>query len=253
MSKKNNKEVAKQEKFEVGEKLEDWGQNEEFRSRDLFIPKLLTIQKTSDKFADGTAKYGEVRDTLNNKLIGSPDKPFIVIPFLMQKIWVISEGAPGSRPKFKEIIPMTSGNEDLQWETVVGNLRTQRDYTYQFYCLLPDEIKEGTSTPYILPLSRSNRGSGSKMASVMYMRNKKAGIPPAGMAIEISLKEKTNDDGSWYTNLIKVDRSTTAVELKEAFEWFNTVKASDVKIDNSDLEKGESGEATREAPKPGEF
>ncbi len=227
--------------------LKEWGDGPNVTAQDLVLPKLLPLQYMSEKVKNKQGEYGEFRDTVANELFGSLEKPFEVIPFFMQKKWVefdmIPQRGGGYDREFKQIVliqdnPTREGfNDDLP--LVDEAAKVERDRVMDFFCLIPEQIKEGNDFPYVLSFQRTSLKAGKKLGTQMYVRNKMAGLNPAATAIEVSGQDVQNDKGSYVVQDIRPSRAALKEEQMAALKWLKIVNTSKVKVDDSEYSESD--------------
>jgi len=213
-----------------------WGA-ENISSQDILIPKILLMQGLS-KFVmdeDSTARAGEFRDSLTGDLLGNKEKPLEVVAFTSFKVWIEQE-EKGSELEYLRTIPITAENEGWDLVEEVDGKIIRRDRCHNFYVLIPDQVKEGSSFPYVISFRRSTYQTGKKLstyATKLAMRNQ----PLASQVFEISTVKTENDKGVFYITDIKPSRVAEKEEKAAAWQWYQTLsKSSDnVKVDDSDL------------------
>lgn len=238
----SNEVTVKQEGAIVAqEQLAEWGVGQNLSSKDVVIPKILPMQGLSQLVADGKANMGEFRDSIDGKLIGSIDKPFSILPFHVEKVWDIKEEQADGSYKYARSIPIVENplspgyNDNLSWEGEENGLKVNRVRRMNFYVLLPNEIEEGTSIPYILSFKSTSIKEGKKLYTQMYVRNLRAQLPPPGYIIEVGGQRVKNDKGTFIVPTVKPLAKASADQIGEALSWFKMVKKGAVKVDDSDL------------------
>lgn len=224
--------------------MEDWGDTQ-ITAKDMVIPKILPLQHMSDKVKEKQGEYGEFRDTLSNDKFGDLDTPFEVIPFLLQKKWIEHQLIPQKTGGFKKDYagtvliqdnPMAEGyNDDLPLRDEANLI--ERDRCMDFFCLIPSEVEAGTALPYVLSFRRTSLKCGQKLATQMYVKNKMAGKAPAAIVMEMSGKDKSNDDGSFVVQDVVPKRAATEKEVATALHWLKVIKRDGAKVDESDIVK----------------
>lgn len=243
---KENKELAVQ-----AESMDSWGQST-MSSKDLVLAKILPIQMMSKKSVDGQAFFGELRDTVNNEKFGDLNTPLEFIPFHMEKVFIESE-KDGTKNKYLRSVPITPANENLPYTE--GNL--SRDYTIQFYCILPKQVNPelaaqgGGCLPFVLSFRRTSLKAGKKVATQAYAQNAAMGKPPAATVMNLAVNKVSNDKGTFAVLDTKAARFSTKEELATAYFWFKAMKAMQVKVDDSDLT--EETNSTAGVNEPSEF
>lgn len=236
------KEVAVKEHNEVAARqqlVDDWGVPTT-PSQDMIIPKILPMQGLSKMVADRKAMMGEFRDSVSSKLIGSIDKPFECIPFYLQKVWDIqAQQADGSYAWVKTVPlvedPMDQNyNDNLPWEGEEDGIKVKRIRRMNFFVLLPEEVADNSAMPYVLSFKSTSLKEGKKLFSQMYVRNFKAGLPPAAQLVKVGGAMQSNKKGTFVVPQVEFTRRATNEELKECLNWLKLVRKGAVKIDNSD-------------------
>jgi hypothetical protein len=218
-------------------------------TQDIIIPKILPMQGLSVAVAEGRAQMGEFRDSLNNTLLGTITSPVHLIPFFMDKAWdILEEQADGSF-KWAKTVPVVENpasadyNDNWKWEAEVNGIKVKNVRRFNFYMLRPEEVADGSSVPYIFSFKSTSIKEGKKLFTQMYMRNIKAGLPPAAYTIKVGGVRQKNDKGIFIVPQYTIDRKATPEELQECLMWIKTIKSGRVKVDNSDTQETEA-EAT---------
>lgn len=234
MSKKNNEsastEVVAQGSTAVvaATSLNEWGQGE-ISARDLIIPKILVMQGLSDLVSENKAKLGDLVDNVEQKVLGGFDKPIEVVPFHMEKKYIISRRKKGEA-KFEFERYEDYAGQEYPFEKAEGEDLIKYEYTLQFYVLRPED----TSMPYVLSFKSTSLRAGKVLSTQMFVRNRAAGLAPAAYVIELSSKKEKNDKGTFAVMEVK-PKGRTAPELeKEALNWFKVIKAGSHKVAETD-------------------
>lgn len=237
----------------VATDLDAWGERQIVTSNDIIIPKILPMNFMSEKVKEGTAKYGEFRDTLANKLFGDLVTPFEFVPFYMEKKWyefeIVTNKSGARKREFSRIVAIQDNatkpgyNDDLKY--VDGNI--ERDRVMDFYVLIPKELADGVALPYVVSFRRTSLRAGKKLAQQMFVANAAAGKVPAAVALSLSGKSVQNDDGEYVVQDVQATREATAEEIQGALKWLKLIRAGQTKLDDSDVK-----EAAKSADKPAE-
>lgn len=175
----------------------------ELTKKDIVIPRLLLMQPMSELVTAGKAKFGEVIDSLNKKVFGGFDQdPVKIIPFLMQKTFVVFNNNDPENKEFLRIEPITPDNEDAKYEDEEKDesgdlMKISRFRTMTFYVLLEKELKEGAATPYLIAFSKTSLQAGKKLSTQVYMKNIHAGKNPASMIMNIKVDKQSQDKKTW--------------------------------------------------------
>ena len=206
------------------DQMEDWGSAAEISAKDIVIPKIWTMQGLSDFVTEGKAKLGDYVNSVTGEILSDYKKGELeFVPFHMIKLWYEFENG-----EFKGVVALNSVNEDLPYEE--GSIT--RSKVFQFFVLLTSELEKGSAIPYVLQFTRTSLQAGKVLATQMYMQNKMAGLPPAGMAFKLSGTLEKNDKGSFVVNQVQKSRQVTQSELEAAYNWFKTVRSDkSIKVD----------------------
>jgi hypothetical protein len=226
--------------------LSNWGAPEVL-GQDILISKILIMQPSSEMVADGKANLGEFRDSVVGTKLGDQVTPIEVIPFHLQKYWDIhtEEGGQYQWTRSEPLIenPIAKGyNDNLPWQDVENGKPIKRVRRMNFFVLLPSEVTNGQSLPYVLSFRSTSYTEGRKIYSQMYMRNKRANLPPAGYTFKISSAKQKNEKGqSWFVPTAELGRQATSAELTDALYWYKKVTSNvGVKVDDSDMGEREA-------------
>lgn len=212
-----------------------WG-SQELSSRDLVIPKILAMQGLSKLVVAGEAKFGELRESLSNKVLGSDKQPLEFIPFHRTVEFVVMQ-KDGDIFKFNRVEPITPENDATPFEVETEDGEVERWYrTQNFYVLRPDEVASGTAYPYVISFRSTSARAGAKLTTTMYVKNLKANLTPASTVMELVAEKKTNDKGTFIVLDVREKRRASDAEVKEAFSWNQIAQSGRAKVDHSDLE-----------------
>ena len=240
-------EVAVKGKQELATEMAAAWASPTMSAQDIVIPKILAMQGLSVAVTEGKAQMGEFRDSISNNLIGSIDKPFTAIPFYVDKVWdILEEQADGSF-KWKRTVPVVDNpkspdyNDNWKWEAEVNGAKVKNVRRYNFYFLLPSEVADGTAIPYIFSFKSTSIKEGKKLFTQMYMRNTRAGLPPAAFKIQVSGTREKNQKGVFIVPKYSLGEKATDAELSECLTWIGTIKQGKVKVDESDVQGSTDG------------
>lgn len=222
-----------------------WGA-ENTTASDLVIPKLLIMQGLSEFVTDEKiqARQGEIRDSLEGRLLAKVGEPLRVIPFYFYNTWVEFEERNG-KFEFTGVTPRDHTNETAPMEWVDGGKKRRRDKTINCYVLVESELANGEFLPYLLSFSRTGFKTGKKLVTLVE-KLKQFKLAPAHRVFELSTVKVQNDKGTWFGPEIQQVAETSAEHLTLAYKWYLTVSKGGVKVDNSDLARGEPAEAAPE-------
>lgn len=233
LTKAEEKELAITEAYQSNE----WG-NGGLVAKDIIIPRINVMQPMSEKVTGGKAAFGEIRESLNNTLLGGFEKPPVeFVPFLMEKSFIVFDNSDPEDKVFLRIEPITPQNEDAKYEDEEKNedgdiIKISRYRTMSFYVLLVDELKLGTAIPYILALSKTSLKAGKKLATQMYVKNINAGKIPPAVVCALSVGKETQDKKTWATFDVEPKHETPKEYVAEAFKWLKLIKSGKTKVDS---------------------
>ncbi len=236
----NNEMVKRETTALSNEVLSEWGAPT-VSTQDIIIPKILTMQGLSIAVAEGRAQMGEFRDSLNNAKIGDITAPFECIPFYLEKCWDVQEEQPTGEFKWVRTIPVVESpshkdyNDNWNWEDTVNGVKVKRIRRFNFYVLLPSEIENNSSIPYVFSFKSSSLKEGKKLYTQMYMRNVRAGVPPAAHHVLIGGIRQKNDKGIFIVPTFSVGIKSTERELTECLSWIKMIKGGKTRMDESDV------------------
>lgn len=249
----SSKSVAVKATAELSTEVAAWGSEVHLGTQDIILAKILPMQGLSELVADGKAKMGEFRDSLSGELLGSITEPMQVIPFHVDKVWDILE-EDGDQYKWVRSEPLIEDptkpgyNDNLPWNDTVDGLAIKRVRRMNFYVMIPSQMAKGESLPYVLSFKSTSYREGKKMFTQMYMRNRRANLPPAAYSFMLSGTKEKNDKGTFIVPKIDLDRRVTDAELAECFQWYQMVRKGGVKVDESE----EAMSAAETMPEPGD-
>lgn len=234
-----------------------WGDTGVVMGQDIVLAKILPMQGLSELVADGKARMGEMRDSLTGALIAGIDQAFEFLPFHVEKFWDIMTDDGAGNFKWDRTEPLVEVpgapgyNDNLPWEFEEAGLKARRVRRMNFYGLLASQVKSGEAIPYILAFKSMSFKEGKKLFTQMYMRNRRANLPPCAYVIAIKGVKRENDKGKFIVPTMELGRKATAEEVKQCYEWMQLIKKGGVKVDDSDLKKSDGPQADIE--ETGEF
>jgi hypothetical protein len=183
------------------------------------------MQGMSEFVTEGVAKFGDIVESLNKKVLGGFDGGVEVLPFKRVKLikYMSADG------KVLKSEPLTPENVNLPFECEVDEVPAKRFKTFQFFVLLPQELEAGGALPYMVEFKSTALKAGKAMAMQMFGKNKDLGIGPAGKTFMLTSKKDSNDKGTWSVPEISVLRDASMEERGAALEWFKTLNG-EVKV-----------------------
>ena len=199
--------------------------------RDFLIPKLLLMQSMSPLVQEEKARTGEIRDSIDGKKITDKEGILEIIPFAVYKTWVTltKEGS-----EFVDQVPVTPYNYEMEREGTRNGVAVLNYETINYYCLLPEEIKNGMFMPYVVSF-RSTSYKAGKTLETHRARLQEFGKPLPFKTFNLGCVSRTNDKGTFYVYTIAESRNSTEEELNAVKHWNRLIKAGETKVDDSDL------------------
>jgi hypothetical protein len=237
--------------------ISSWGSGPALSSQDIIMPRIMLMQGMSKKVTAGEAAFGELRESLNNGLLGKFNECVEFIPFYMEKVWVefdVTKGVNIGQKQFLRVVPITPINESLPYEDTGKDrdgkdAKIMRDRCMVFYVLFPEEIRIGGAIPYILTARRSSLNAGKKLATQMFVKNQMAGKTPASVICQVISKKESNDKGTFAVLDIIPSKPTPSEYIVEAFRWLQLIKAGKAKVDETSyVEDFTESTSVQEAP-----
>lgn len=210
-----------------------WGA-EKSSAADLIIPKILIMQGQSKFVTDEKiqARQGELRDSLQGKLLAKPGEPIRFIPFYLYNTWIDFEKRNG-KFEFVGMYERNTANEDLEWEFTKDGKEMKRTKAINAYVLLEKELG-GVFLPYVLSFSSTSFKIGKKFVTLVEML-KQFDLAPAHKVFELSTHKASNDKGTWFAPDVEQVADTSDEHLAIAYNWYLRVVKGGVKVDTSDM------------------
>lgn len=199
--------------------------------RDFLIPKLLLMQGVSKLVQEEKARAGEIRGSIDQNKIAEKEGSVEIIPFSVYKTWVTLT-KQGS--EFVSQVPLTAANCQKPREETIEGVDVNNFETLNYYCLLPDEIKNGMYLPYVVSF-RSTSYQAGKTLETHRARLQEFGKPLPFKTFKLGTAAKKNDKGNFYVFTIAESRDTTEAELDAVKHWHAVVKQGEAKVDDADL------------------
>lgn len=256
---KAGKEIAVKEQAALpSTELSAWG-DEFIGTTDIVIPKILPMQGLSQLVVDDKARIGDFMDSVSGQKLGSIVEPIAIIPFMVQKFWdIMEEDDEGnfkwvrSEPLIEN--PMDKGfNDNLEWNDKIDGVEIKRVRRMNFFCMIPTEIAKGNDIPYILSFKSTSFREGKKLFTQMYVRNKKANLPPCAFIFSLAGVKQKNDKGTFVVPTLAQAGEATKEEIAKCLEWYKLIKKGGVRVDDSDLKETKEVFHEEDAVGTGEF
>lgn len=235
----SSKSVVAKEENAVSTEVVEWGNDVYLGKNDVVIPKILPMQGLSQLVADGKAMMGEFRDSLSGEKLGSITEPIAIVPFHVEKVWdvLVEEGDQFKWVRSEPLIedPTKEGyNDNLPWSDKEDGLEIKRVRRMNFYVMLPSQIDDGTSVPYVLSFKSTSYREGKKLFTQMYMRNRKANLPPPAYTFILSGVKTKNDKGTFIVPALELGPKTPHKHITECLNWYKLIRQGNVKVDETE-------------------
>lgn len=212
------------------------GFSEGFDSSDLLLPKVLLMQGLSRMVGDAKAVMGEMRDSIEGKLLGTPEQPVECIPLHMNKSWILFKNENG-KLQYNGQVPLTADNKDWEWEVLDknGNLLMRRDKCINVFCILVSDLAEDSYLPHLISFRRTSFNAGRKLFSRLESRKQVFNKALESETFKLACFREKNDKGVFFVQDVIKGRPTTPEEQAATTIWKGLVHGNKVKIDDSDL------------------
>lgn len=189
---------------------------------DIMVPRLLAMQGMSEFVTEGKAKFGEIVDSLSEKVVGGLDSPVEFIPVKLEKSWRV-EKKEGNKWLVKRVEPVTPQNEGRGFNGKDDDGEEVRFVrTLNFFVILPSDILDGSDLPYHLTFKSTSLRGGKKVITQI-MRQMKMGKSPASAVFKLIPKKVSNDDGTFIVLETEVSRESKKPEVEAANNWAKTL------------------------------
>ena len=222
----------------------------DFDPSDILIPRILLAQSMSKSVKNVGARPGDLLNSVELSKLGDESVPVEFIPITKFKTWTRFFCPRGAKKfEFQDILPMDMGNlskadlgkqmgEMRGVEMLEGGDKMRWDATLNFYVILTAEFKAGRFIPYMLSCRMTSYYAGKQIVGHFtdLARMKKM---PFAKTLVLKSKPSQNKAGDEFSvfSVSSAGRPTTQDEYTEAKLWFDRIRTSSLKVDNSDLEK----------------
>lgn len=230
-------EIAKVEQNEVASfESGAWGAAQEVAQEDLVIGKILIMQPQSRAVIKQQAKMGELRGSMDDKLLSNDKGTVDVVVFSQDKVWIVYETVTNAKgkeeTKWIETMAWTPANAKLPWNEVVGGKKINRQKAFNFYCIVKDE-GFAYNLPMIVRMKSTSYNTGRRLAT-LFAQMAAQGKPSAAVVLRLSVAQQENDDGIFYVWDFQEVEGASEAEMKVAYKWYVGLKESQFKVDESE-------------------
>lgn len=238
------KEVAVKEETALDLVMPEGGWDDgDIEVKDLLIPMICVAQGTSDIVKQGSARAGEIYETVNKTILGSSKQAVNFVPVKYYKSWVHSE-VVGGRPQFRSVEMYTAQNSNkYQYEEQKVDGSIWRHYeVLNFYVLLEEDLKKDKSFPHLLSFRSSNKKKGRPLLNHMARaRDMKPPMPLCSMIFSLKTVIATKGVDSWSVFDLAPVGETPKTWIMKSLAWLDSLKHMSHKVDDSGLSEELSG------------
>lgn len=227
-----------------GDGNEAWGAGKNADKKDIVLPKILLMQGLSALVGKGLAKVGDMIESLEEQIIGSPTEPVEMIIFdtfktfetYNNKKWVSTE-------MFKPEMAA------LPWNELVNDVDVERKTVINYYGMLVADIKAGVPFPVVITFRGMSYKAGKKLTT-LFTRLEAFEKPSASIVLSIGAEQEENDKGKFHVFTVAKSRNSTKEEVAACFEWYKLLekKKDSIKVQE---EKSSTMNTTAQAPEQG--
>ena len=209
-----------------------WG-TEGVLSNDLILPRLMLMQALSGFVSDENigAKAGEIRDSIEGRLLGSAKAPVKIIPFFNTTTWVVSKEENG-KFEFHKVEPRREG-ERREYEEIINNEKYHNSACIKIYCLVYDDLKTGMVTPYEVSFKSYSFKHAGRSFAQLASKLKANGKPLASAVFELGAGKEENAKGQFFCYTLGFAKDekgqvmmTTQEELAQAYAQYKQISAA---------------------------
>lgn len=214
-------EVKKEMGLELAEDLQgSWG-SEESEVSDIIIPKLLLMHGQSEEVLQGRQQQGNLVRSTDWHTYAKRDQAVTVVPFLMKKVWRISEIKEGKAEWVREE-PWTPVNTDLEWDYVEEGKQYRRDQAYNFFAIILDDFDKGKPFPTKLQFTRTSRRAG-KIIADHFAKSKLEKVPPALLSFNVGSEFINGEKHKYFIFTARQADKTPIEVLRECKKWYDII------------------------------
>ena len=119
-----------------------------------------------------------------------------------------------------------------------------RQKLMNFYCLRPEDIKDGEDFPFCVTFKGTSHGTGKKLTTYG-VKLKRSERPLRSKVFKLSAQLDKNEKGEFYVLDVIPSRDSTEAEVKAASSWHRSLMsgqaAGKVKVDESEVDQSNPG------------
>lgn len=197
-------------------------------ANDIIIPKVLLMQAISQAVKDRKVFAGEFLHSIDEVKLDAPLE-FIVLNYFKEiltfenKLYIKKE--PWSHQK----------EVDLVREETVAGVVIGRSISHNFTVILTKDIADMTPFPMVISFKKTSVKAGKKLCTQLLMLEE-FGAKPQDKTFNLSAKEESGDNGSYFVFEVSPGKKTTDQEKDVAYRWAKRLTNVKVIIDDKDEE-----------------
>jgi hypothetical protein len=215
---------------------------------DILIPKILLMQPSSQFVGAEKARVGEYVLSTTGKKVGSIAEPFVVVPFFNRKsIDVMAKQGN----KFIKNIPFNPANAQLPREDKEDGVEIKRYHRMDYFCMVPDLMKEGSILPAVISFKSTGYKSGNVIVSTwadinaVNMKAREEGrlgdlkLPFSKSFIISGDKLQNQEKQTYCVPRVQVGADVPEEIQRACIQWVHTLKNTPavVKVDEDETEQ----------------
>lgn len=201
--------------------------------KDMLIPKLLTMQPTSNFVTEERAQIGDLVSSVTGQVVGGKGKWVKFVPLMTYKT-VEYYDITGQKPKFMKREAWSSkAHANLQWEQVIDGVKTRVTECLNFYVFLESDLANPAGLPHLVCYRSTQKQGGKKLISHFMQMEMMNAEPWFGM-LEVTTVKQQNDKGVFFTPDIRPVGQTDAKYADKLSKWVDLIARNAVKIDETE-------------------
>lgn len=201
--------------------------------KDMLIPKLLTMQPTSNFVTEERAQIGDLVSSVTGQVVGGKGKWVKFVPLMTYKT-VEYYDITGQKPKFVKREAWSAKNHaNVEWEQTIGGIKMRVTECLNFYIFLESDLANPAGLPHLVSYRSTQKQGGKKLIS-HFMQMEMMGAEPWFGVLEVTTVKQQNDKGVFFTPDIRPVGQTDAKYAEKLTKWVDLIAKSAVKIDDTD-------------------
>lgn len=231
-------EVAKTNN-ELSTEVEAWGAGEEISPEDIILSKLWIMQGQSKFVTKRRAALGDIVDSQTAEKMGDENTPIKALVFDRQDYWEVSKPIPGkTQEEWVKNVPIDNDNRTMPFEDAEG-LHWRR--TYNFFCIILKEDNTPLDFPFVITMRKTSLSVARKLI-MKFGEWRNENRPSVNHVILFTSAAQTKGENDYWIWAFEIGEKCSKENEQVAKEWYVGLRnsASKFKVDNSDVEEGES-------------